>query len=435
MNVSGKNVQISIESITNFILEQWSIKVHTGKPMSNIRIVASTKDDHNKIFHSTATFSSDKNGVVDLAVQSPIEGDYESVDAMGLIWSMKCKGKKEGMYVKHKSEPITFEIDVYDSNNKLIAHTSFTKTFESDEVIREELIDDMVGTVYYPNDAVCLPAIVIVGGSDASVHEAAASILASQGFVVLALAYFGKEGLPKGIDNIPLEYVDKAFRYLESKSFVDQTKLGIIGHSRGSELALLYARHFSKVKSVIVTAPSSVIFSGLLNYQPIAKPAWTFQGKPFNYFEAVRTMGDLFSFFYHWIFRKPYSGLIPINRNLQDEQKVDAHSIPVQDIQAPMMFFAGTDDHVQPAVFFTKRMEGALAEHAFSKQNRFIYHKGAGHFSAFPCSLPNLPQTVGDTNFKMTMIFGGTRKINAKTAQQTWEDTLEFLEATLTKLK
>lgn len=431
MSETSDHIQISIEPNTDSILKQWSIKVHTGKPMSNIQIVTSTKDDQHKLFHSTATFSSDINGVVDLAVQSPVEGDYESVDAMGLIWSMKCKDKKEVMYVKHTSEPITFEIDVYDSNKKLIAHTSVTKTFESDEIIREELIGDLVGAVYYPKDAVRLPAIVIVGGSDASVHEGAASILALEGFVVLALAYFGKEGLPKGIENIPLEYVDKAFRYLESKSFVDHTKLGIIGHSRGSELALLYARHFSKVKSVIVTAPSSVIFSGLLNYQPIAKPAWTFHGKPFSYFEAVRTMGDIFSFFYHWILRKPYSGLIPINRNLQDEQKVDAHSIPVQDIQAPMMFIAGTDDHVQPAAFFTKRMETALTEHSFNKKNRFIYHQGAGHFSAFPSSLPNLPQTIGDTNYKMTMNFGGTREINAKTAQQSWKDTLEFLEQTL----
>ena len=108
---------------------------------------------------------------------------------------------------------------------------------------------------------------------------------------------------------------------------------------------------------------------------------------------------DTFSFFYHWIFGKPYSGLLPIKRHLQDEKQLDAITIRVQDIKAPIMCLAGTDDHIQPAVFFTKRMEKRL-QTPFKDKNRYVYYENASHFSAYPSSLPHLLQTTGDTNYK-----------------------------------
>lgn len=212
---------------------------------------------------------------------------------------------------------------------------------------------------------------------------------------------------------------------------VDKNKIGIIGHSRGSELALLYSLQFKKVKAVIAVAPSSIVFPGVVNYQPVMKPAWTVQGSPIPYFEAKRTIGDTCSFFYHWIFRKPYLGLQPIKRNLKDVKQLEENTIRVQEIQAPIMFLAGTDDHIQPAAFFTERMEEQLQHHPFKHRNKYIYYENAGHFSAFPSALPNLPQTTGDTNYNMTMVFGGTKKVNAKTAQDSWEKTLEFLKENL----
>ncbi|WP_068673571.1 alpha/beta fold hydrolase [Oceanobacillus sp. Castelsardo] len=431
MNIVNKDVVIDIQPKNSSIVESLSMKIYTNNPSMKYRIVTTTKDDQNKLFSSSATFITDEHGVIDLASQSPVEGDYNGVDPIGLMWSMKCKNKKEGMYVKHTSKPVEVEFQMY-KGEQFITSKSMTRTFYSEDVEKEVIEENsIVGTVYYPKRAGHYPAILIVGGSDASVHESAAAMLASKGYVVLALAYFGRTGLPKGIENIPLEYVDRSIQYLISRSMVDKNKVGIIGHSRGSELALLYALHFQKVKAVIAVAPSAVVFPGVVNYQPVMKPAWTVQGSPIAYFKAKRTVGDTCSFFYHWIFRKPYSGLQPIKRNLQDEKQFEANAIPVQDIQAPMMFFAGTDDHIQPAAFFTKRMEEQLQHHPFKQRNRFIYHENAGHFSAFPSALPNLPQTTGDTNYNMTMVFGGTKKVNAKTAQDSWEQTLDFLKENL----
>ncbi|MGM8211278.1 acyl-CoA thioester hydrolase/BAAT C-terminal domain-containing protein [Virgibacillus sp. W0430] len=98
-----------------------------------------------------------------------------------------------------------------------------------------------------------------------------------------------------------------------------------------------------------------------------------------------------------------------------------------------MMFIAGEDDHVQPAVYFTKQMAGRLQNHEYKSQNKFIYYKNAGHFAPFPGNLPNLPQITGNTQFHMRMIFGGTKKDNTKAASHSWDQTVQFLNRTLKK--
>lgn len=47
--------------------------------------------------------------------------------------------------------------------------------------------------------------------------EPRASLLASRGFVVLALAYYRYQGLPKNPQNLDLEYFEEALTYLRSQ--------------------------------------------------------------------------------------------------------------------------------------------------------------------------------------------------------------------------
>ncbi|TSB47786.1 acyl-CoA thioesterase/bile acid-CoA:amino acid N-acyltransferase family protein [Alkalicoccobacillus porphyridii] len=425
MNQLRTATKIMVETKTS-ILDEFSVQIQTNTPDTEYKITLSAEDDHNKGFESHAMFKSDQTGFIDLTTQAPTSGSYQKIDAKGLLYSMKAKDQKERMFVKHASEPIRFTIKVRDTENHVLDEKTFIRTFKPDHIVREEIRGEVIGTLFYPAHKNALPAIVILGGSDASVHEAAAAILASQGYAVLALAYFGKDGLPKGIEHIPLEYVDKAFQLLEKKTYVDPLRLGIIGHSRGSELALLYASHYSKVKAVIATAPSGAIFSGMVNFQLTSNPAWTYKDMPFEFFPVKNTLKDSLALIHHMLFRKPYSGIEAMKKNIDDEEKLDLYAIPVQDINAPIMFFAGSDDHIQPAELFTERMRKALIEHEYKEKHKFMIHAGAGHFSAYPSSLPNMPQTVADTNF-MTFVYGGTKQANSKAAHQSWQETIEFL--------
>ncbi|MBM7839779.1 dienelactone hydrolase [Alkalihalobacillus xiaoxiensis] len=428
MNQKGEPIHFHVQAESDSILEKWSVKIQTEKPLEEFKVVVTTKDDLHKPFQSCAFFRSDKDGVIDLTADEPVKGDYDQSSEMSFISSMSWNRKKEAMFVKQTPEPITYEIEVY-YQNKVVGRTAVSRTIQPDNVVKEEVGNGLVGAVFHPDYGDSFPAVVIVGGSDGAVHEAAAAALAAEGFVVMALAYFGKEGLPKGVEQVPLEYVDRAFTYLSHMPNVEQDKLGIIGHSRGSELALLYASHFPKVKSVIAAAPSEVVFSGMVNFQPVAKSAWTLNDKPVPYYDIKQRAKDGFSMLYHMVARKPYSNLAGMEMNLADEEKLKQFAIPVEQIQAPIMVFAGTDDQSHLSVFFSNRLEQRRAQQ--QEDDRFIYHEGAGHFSAFPSNLPNMPQTTGMYNYGMTMLFGGTKETNARTAQQSWDETLEFLRETL----
>lgn len=205
-----------LESKTN---EPISIQIYTNEPSRQIVIKASTKDDRQETFKSEATYISDENGLIDLNLHAPIEGNYKGIDVHGLFWSMQSK--KGRMFTKHSSDPLVIKIEVY-CNGELWGSEQITRTFYQKNIIKTVLNDDaIVGTLFYPENGDSLPAVVIVGGSDAAIHESSAALLANEGYLVLALAYFGQKGLPKGIVNIPLEYVDQAFQYLKNLPQVD----------------------------------------------------------------------------------------------------------------------------------------------------------------------------------------------------------------------
>ncbi|MFS0809599.1 acyl-CoA thioesterase/bile acid-CoA:amino acid N-acyltransferase family protein, partial [Shouchella sp. 1P01AA] len=425
-----EDIKILIENESS-VLDDFRARILTNHPMASFKLSLRTTDDNKRKFQSQATFKSDNNGVIDLNTQAPISGNYTSVDSNGLFWSMSSHDNKEQMFIKQTSAPLTFIMEVYSDSDRLLKVFTFTRCFLLKDIEILPVNETIVGTLYYPKNKTSLPAIVLLGGSDGSVHESSAALLATQGYAVLALAYFGKKGLPKGIENIPLEYVERSFNFLESKSFVNNKKFGIIGHSRGSELALLYASKHSRIRSVIAVAPSAIVFSGMLNFQATSQPAWTYKGEPFRFYTPERSFKDTVSFFRHLILKKPFSNIEKMKQIINDEDKLKPFKIPIQEIQAPIMFISGTDDHVQPAELFVKQMQHTLRDHKYSENNKFLFYKGAGHFSAFPANLSNLPQTLGTTNFNMTMIFGGTKENNAKAAQQTWAETIRFLKTTL----
>lgn len=60
------------------------------------------------------------------------------------------------------------------------------------------------------------PGIVDLFGAGGGLPEYRASLLAGKGFAVMALAYHNYEDLPKGIENVHLEYFEEAVNYLLS---------------------------------------------------------------------------------------------------------------------------------------------------------------------------------------------------------------------------
>jgi len=148
----------------------------------------------------------------------------------------------------------------------------------------------LIGTFYRPKSILRpVPSVIVLAGSSGGMWERASALLASCGFPAFALGYFGVEGLPKKLINIPLEYFRNGIEWLQSQEEVDPDSIAVMGRSRGAELSLLLGAIFPQlIKGVIAYLPSNFIQMGFEEgcYHSAQKfPSWTFGGKPLPWVE------------------------------------------------------------------------------------------------------------------------------------------------------
>ena len=110
-------------------------------------------------------------------------------------------------------------------------------------------------------------AIIMLGGSEGgkswSRIKKPIEQLVKRGYAILSLAYFKDEGLPDSLEEIPLEYFEKAFDWLSGQPGIIPDEYIILGGSKGAEAALWLGSRSSRVKAVIAFSPSSVIWQGI----------------------------------------------------------------------------------------------------------------------------------------------------------------------------
>ena len=117
------------------------------------------------------------------------------------------------------------------------------------------------------------PIIIVLGGSSGGMRENHAQTLADNGFIGVALAYFRYPGLPDTLDNIPVASVSDAIDKLATQ--YDSAQFGILGISRGTELAFLAAINDERINAVAAVVPTNVAWHGQRE-----SSAWKLNGAP-----------------------------------------------------------------------------------------------------------------------------------------------------------
>lgn len=242
-----------------------SIRVHGCRPGQVVTITARTPDGRNRMWQSYATFRADENGVVDVGTQQPLSGTYAGVDAGGLLWSMVPErgAPQPTVYEPGELEAQTIFLRVLDGES-VLASAELVRRFAAPDLRRTAVRDHgLVGTFFARAGSAALPCIITLGGSEGGLKEEWARLLASHGFAALALAYFGADTLPEKLVEIPLEYFETALQWVSRRPEVDPHRIGIMGGSKGGELALLLGSKFPQVRAVIAGVPSGLVWQGL----------------------------------------------------------------------------------------------------------------------------------------------------------------------------
>jgi len=376
---------------------------------------------------SQATFVADQHGCVDVADQRPIAGTYEQPDAMGLFWSMTpIRGAEpEGIYpTSIASLHVRFTAEV---NGSVIASGQVDRWLMAPNVSRTEVRDEgLVATLFRPRDSGTHPTVIVVGGSGGGLWEAPAALLASHGFVTLAFAYFGIDPLPPGLREIPLEYFGKGIRWLQRQEGVQPQPLGVLGQSRGGELALLLGATFPEIGAVVAYVPSGVLWMGIQlgdAARTQAVPAWTFDGRPIPFMRRGIDAAAV-----DWT-HQPVALSPGYCAALQDSEIVEHATIPVERSRGPILMISGQEDHMSSPKL-AEIAEQRAKHYNFSFDVEHLSYPDAGHL----LTLPYLPTTIRQSRHPIRHVdvdFGGTPAGDAFARADSWPKVLKFLQKNL----
>lgn len=389
--------------------EPVKIKVTGCTPGEKITLRLRAELDY--FLESWATFVADDNGVINPAQQSPLEGTYEGVEPMGLFMFMEEKAQNPD-YCPEEIDPleVTHRELTLEVGGEQIAAREVERYLVGPKVEVQEIREEgLVGTFFRPPGDGPFPAIMVLGGSGGGLNPQEAALLANHGYATLALAYFGTEDLPLNLQEIPLEYFATAMAWLQGRNEAEKGGVFVRGGSRGGELALLLGSYFPEaVRGVIASMASGVVWQAVGQFD---QPAWTYREKPVP-FVPIFTYGPAES----W--RETYIK----NYDFYQGEVVEEATIPVEDIEGPVLLVSGGDDKLWPADKFAGIAEERLGEHDHPYFFEHMVFPEAGHSLGVPYRL--FCRSVRCERY----LRGGTPEANAEASEKAWQAMLDFLE-------
>src|SRR6185436_15110426 len=378
--------------------------VVSGLPPKAVVTLHARSGAHDNPWTSSAAFTADAAGRVDLARMAPDAGSYKEADPMGLFWSA--------------SRVSADEAGLSDAGTTAVTAESWTLTAEiagavvATARIRRRAIapgvrvipvrdNGLVGSFYEPATPGRHPAFLVLGGSGGGVPPplGPAGGLASHGYSVLALAYFGAPGLPRTLSNIPLEYFATALQWMSAQPSVDPSRVGVLGLSRGAELALLLGTIHRDVHAVVAYMPSNVIVRGCCDAgTPVA---WTLGGR------AVAPAQSA-----------------PMRRSMT----MDRPEIPVERINGAVLLISGRDDEVWASTEMADAIMARLRQHRFAHPFVHLAYDHAGHGIGRPfTSTMELNSRRHPLSGRIVRM-GGTPSGTARARADSWRQMLAFVD-------
>ncbi|MEM1106408.1 MAG: acyl-CoA thioester hydrolase/BAAT C-terminal domain-containing protein [Pseudomonadota bacterium] len=240
-----------------------------------------------------------------------------------------------------------------------------------------------IGRICAPQAPSTGAALVIIGGSGGGLGfaEPAAALACRNGYSALALAYWGYEGLPGALEEIPLEYFDAAIAWLGQQPSVDASKIGLVGYSRGGEGALLVASRNTQVAAMAGLVPGSHVGASI-DFRDFFNPqsAWSVNGEPvaFATTRPNRPGADWRDVMADMPPPSPAQARIDYARLLALPE-ADAAEIPVAQLTQPLFLVSAGRDAVWASGPMTARIVETLAAAGFEPEVQVHAFGAASH--------------------------------------------------------
>ena len=423
-NARASNIEVTPE--VSLLDQDTKIVVQYLSPNEIVYMKAEAIDENNTCWLSFASFQANEEGIVDLSKQSPLEVTYQGMDSMGLLWSMQSKEGPSASFLVKKDQ-FSIRLKVFRDKQE-IASKEIVRLLKAPTVKKISIRENgLVGVLFVPPSEKPLPVIITLSGSNGGISEKVSGLLAAHGFAVFALGYFGVDGLPPFLRDIPLEYFATAFSWLKTRPDIDGSRIGIFGGSRGGELALILGSWFPEsIQAIAANVPSSVIYGGS-DGKNIGN-AWTFHGKPIG-----PCAHEIFPPSFEDLGKDPehpFKETPGFLEGMKEKEVFAAAAIPVEKIRASLLLTSGGDDQMWPSGIYSFQIEERLREYGSTIYWQHLHYPKAGHGIGYP-PLPESSNIYYHPIAKRWFDLGGSVADNRYASQDAWKKILTFFEKAL----
>lgn len=413
---AGLRALLSVEPSRGLVDEKFQIAVRNLNPGQQVTLHCVHQSEDKDFWEAFGHYISDQHGTVTVAKDASVGGTYEGVESMGLMWSLQpVPGSRTGLRLRTKDVllPMVFHISVYDGHvtqgfNLMTALVTcvIERWYMAPGVQRVSVEEKGIrGTLFIPPGPGPFPGILDMWGGGGGLVEYRAALLASHGFVALALDYLSS-GDYQGSE-LKVNYFEIAYEILQDHPMVHRDRMALLGLSFGTTITLSMAAY-----SKIIRPRCCVCISGS-HVAPV-------QGSLIEAFlEFSKNMHKIQMKDNQAIWREI---ILPIPTD--PKLKVD-----VGQIKCPLLLITGGDDQnwatVESAEDIERIMEKAGNRHLLQTLN----YPGAGHLIEPPYTPHHRASNfLVNGKEKVIMLWGGQTKPHADAQEGSWKNILAFLQ-------
>ncbi|XP_074091871.1 acyl-coenzyme A thioesterase 1-like [Macrotis lagotis] len=378
-------------------------------PQQPVTLRAALRDETGRRFQAAARYRADAGGRLDLARAPALGGSFSGLEPMGLFWSLQPEKPFWRLVKRDVQTPFLVDLEVYEGHDprptRLLARVVHERGFLGPGVKRIPVREGSLrATLFLPPGSGPFPGIIDIFGTGGGLFEYRASLLASHGFAVLALAYYGFEDLPKEMKEFHLEYFEEAVQYLKNHPQVKGPGVGLLGFSKGGDLCLSMASHLKDITATVTLNSSLANVGAALHYKGMTYPPLSGDRKRIKMTEDGFT--DIIDFL-----SNPF------------EEAGQKSLIPIEKAESSFLFIVGLDDHNWKSEFYAKEAARLLQAHR-KKKPEIICYPATGHYIEppyFPVCLVSFHKLVG-----RLVIWGGEIKAHSMAQIDAWKQLQAF---------
>ncbi|XP_076053235.1 acyl-coenzyme A thioesterase 1-like isoform X1 [Oratosquilla oratoria] len=419
-STTTKDVQLLITPQSCLQDEPVKIQVQGLSPGQVVTLHTSTKDVRGAEFMAHAHYRANTQGEVDVTTMESEGGRYTGNFPMGLIAGMAPAPhvyKYTRFFKRDVENPNKIEASVFDGHltdqdlyadtrEDALASIVHERHYMAPGVQRIPVRYGRVrATLFLPPGDGPFPGVVDMFGTAGGLLEYRSAQLASRGFASLALAFFAFEDLPKTLEEFDIAYFEEAVDFLLKHEKINDSGVGVIGTSKGGDLALSMASFIPQVKATVVIngciAPIEIGFHTHNGFIPPVN---------FDTFERLRVHDDC---------------VLYLRQSLSDPRLYPERILPIEKSNSAFLFLVSVDDQDLNSELYAQMGVQILKKNNYDKPYEVCSYPGAGHLLEPPYSF--FCSASFQHSVMMVPKWGGSLKFHSLAQEKAWIKLRQYL--------